>query len=338
MSFESAARKIVANSIKSAICIDDEFVEPYAEVRDKIRDSNTPKQLRESFRKSNCTLDIYTYKGITEIREESEFVFNNRDLLILDWELTDDPGDPVKFKDALDILKDAVDNPGLAFVLIYTKEPYLAGIEIQIRSFFNQKAKSKKERDEKYNRLLSTLDEEFFFKEDNADIAADSEEFLKDIKIKDVFKGFVMGAPSDDAVKKFKAGIREYFPDQQTGAKFLKLFEKSVKETYGCANLFEGCEQIEFYNKSTYIRTEPGLFPPTLYCHKLHGQENALWVNNTYIAIFKKEVSPDSVYECFSNHLCSKPGNIMTLISLEMKNNFRENSGKIGKGLRQKYG
>jgi len=327
MNFESAAKDIVANSIRSAICIDDEFVEPYEEAKGKVKDVNKPKQLMESFRKSNCSLDIYTYKSYPKLKKESDFIFKNRDLMILDWELSNN--DP-KFKYALNILKDAVENPGLAFVLIYTKEPYLAGIEIQIRSFFNQKAKSMEERDRIYNELISSLDNKFFFVEESDDVPEQAEIFFKDRKIKDAFEEFILGEPSDGAIKKFGTRLQKYFSDEETGERFLNLFEKSVKELHRCNNLFEGCEQIEFRNRNTYISSYSSL----PYCQKIHGHEHALWVNNTYITIFHKgEPNPDSVYERFSNYLCRRPGNIMTSIALEMKNNFRENSVKVGKNL-----
>jgi hypothetical protein len=329
MNFDTAAKEIVANSIRSAICIDDEFVEPYKMNRGKVKLADQPKQLVESFRKSNCSLDIYTYRSYLKLKKESDFIFKNRDLMILDWELSNSYP---KFKYALNILKDAVENPGLAFVLIYTKEKDLAGIEMQIRSFFNQKFVSADERDRIYDGLLSYLDDKFFFVEESDGVPDQAETFFKEKKIKDAFEEFILGEHTDDAIEKFKARILEYFPHQKIGAQFLNIFEESVKELYRCNDLFKGCEQVEFCSRSTYI--SPKACPPTLYCHKIHGKEQALWVNNTYITIFHKgEPTPDSVYERFSNYLCCRPGNIMTLIALEMKNNFRENSGRVGKNL-----
>jgi len=329
MNFDSAAKEIVANSIRSVICIDDEFVEPYEEARGNVKNVNTPKQLRELFRKSNCSLDVYTYKGYPKLETESEFVFKNRDLLILDWKLSDAP---IKFKDALDILKDAVENPSLAFVLIYTNEQDLDDIEMQIRSFFNRKAQSTEESNRIYNLLLSSLDNKFFLEmEDNDGIPDDAETFFKDSKIENMFKDFVLGESSDEAIKDFKSKIRQYFGNQKTGALFLKLFEETVKELYGSDNLFKGCEQVFFINKNTFLSSIS--FSTALYCHKILKQKNALWVNNTYIAIFNKIDTPDTVYKSFSSYLCCSPGSIMSLIALEMKNNFRENSGKVGKEL-----
>lgn len=329
MNFDSVAKTIVANSIRSAICIDDEFVEPYEGKRGRVKEINKPKELLKSFKKSNCSLDIYTYKSYRKLRKESDFAFKNRDLMILDWELSQGP---IKFEDALDVLKDAVENPGLAFVLIYTREPNLTGVEVQVRSFFNQKAGSREKRDSLYNDLLSRLDEAFFSSEENEDVLDDAETFFEDRRIKEVFRDFILSEPSEEAIKKFESGLREYFPHPKTGTKFLRLFEDVLKELYLCDNLFEGCEQMEFRNSNTYIPRKE--YHPLPYCHKIHGQPHALWINNTYITIFHKgDLEPENVYKKFSDQLCRRPGNILTLIALEMKNNFRENSGKVGKDL-----
>ena len=329
MNFDSVAKTIVANSIRSAICIDDEFVEPYEEKRGRVKDINKPKELLKSFKKGNCSLDIYTYESYGKLKEESEFVFTNRDLMILDWQLSQED---LKFEDALDVLKDAVETPSLSFVLIYTQEPNLAGIEMEIRSFFNQKIRDADERDKLYESLMDRLDEKFFFIEHNDDVPESAGTFFENRIIKEAFRDFVLSEPSDEAIKKFKTELRDFFSDQQTGGKFLKLFETSVKELYNCNNLFEGCEQMEFRNSSTFIPRKEYPSPP--YCNKIHGQPNALWVNNTYITIFHKgDLDPTNVYGKFSELLCSRPGNIQTLIALEMKNNFKENSGKVGKDL-----
>jgi len=329
MNFDTVAKTIAANSIRSAICIDDEFVEPYDEKRGRVKDINKPKELLKSFKKNNCSLDIYTYESYGKLKEESEFVFKNRDLMILDWQLSQKY---LKFEDALAVLKDAVENPGLSFVLIYTQEPNLSGIEMEIRSFFNQKIRDADERDKLYEALLDRLDENFFFIEDSDNVPEGAGTFFDNRIIKEAFRVFVLSEPSDEAIKKFKTELRGFFSDQQTGGRFLNLFETSVKELYKCNNLFEGCEQMEFRNSNTYIpRKEYHSLP---YCHKIHGKPHALWINNTYITIFHKgDLDPENVYKKFSDQLCSKPGNILTLIALEMKNNFRENSGKVGKDL-----
>jgi hypothetical protein len=329
MSFEAVAKEIVANSIRSAICIDDQFVEPYQEIDSKVNIKDTPKQLTEAFRKSNCTLDIHTYTSYPKLEKEKDFVFNNRDLLILDWELT---GDQLKFKDTLKILRDAAESPSLSFVLIYTQQPDLAGIELEIRSFFNSIFKNKKDREDKYEQLLSHLDKEFFSNEEYDVPFDEAESFFEDRRVEIALKEMVSDAHSDEAVKKFKSTIRGCFPDQKTGVEFLKIFEESVKELYLCSGLYEGFEQVEFHNRSTYLSEKE--YSSSLYCHKIDHQEHALWVNNTYIIILDKNgIKPDAVYEQFSKRLCSKPGNIMSLIALEMRNNFRENAGKVGKDL-----
>ncbi|MCP4147183.1 MAG: hypothetical protein GY757_05480 [bacterium] len=272
-----------------------------------------------------------TYKNLRDLKKESEFIFKNRDLLILDWELSKGG---IKFANALHILKEAVESPNLAFVIIYTHEADLDGIEMQIRSFFNQKAESNTVREQRYEQLLARLDDEFFFVEEDHGVPDKAEAFFGDRKIKEILKEFVLTGPSDKALKKFKADIRQCFSTPKIGKEFLDLFEQSLKELYMCNDLFKGCEQIQFLYNNTYIARKTYSSLPN--CEKICEQAHALWVNNTYITIFDKRrdsTSPDAVYTCFANQLCSKPGNILTLIALEMKNNFRENSGKVGKGL-----
>lgn len=326
MNFDSVAKEIVANSIRSAICIDDEFVEPYKEKRGNVKDTKKPKHLTESFRKGNCSLDIYTYTSYRKLKQEKRFVFKNRDLVVLDWELTNGP---LEFEDTLLILKDAIEDPSLEFVLIYTKKPDLANIELQIRSIFNNKARSTTEREKLYDYLLEILDDMFFVQE-QVDFLA--EEFFENNKIRLLIKELVARDSYNEAVKAFKSAIRESFPSPEIGGKFLNIFEDSLKKIFQCKSLYEGCEQIDFHFQNAYLPSNT--YPDRPYCKKVHGQQHALWINNTYITIFSKnELEPDSVYQRFSDQLCKRPGNIMTLIGLEMKNKFRENSGKIGKDL-----
>jgi hypothetical protein len=330
MTFDSVAREIVSNSIRSAICIDDDFVEPYKAKTKNARDVKKPKKLMESFRKSNCSLDIYRFQGYKQlIDKDADFVFKNRDLLILDWALTKDE---TKFNDTLSILKDAVENPGLVFVLIYTWEPDLAKIELNIRSFFNN-VDSDRSRSEKRDKELKSRLNQKFFDCENGDIDFDdAETFFEKKKVKEIISDLAMGESSTDAIKKFKDKISKLFGDNNIGSQFLESFEEILEEVYNSKNLFDGCEQIEFKNRGSHIRDIPYPSPP--YCYKIHGRKHALWAKNTYITIFQKgEPDPEFVYEQFSDQLCKRPGNIMTLIALEMKNNFRENSAKIGKDL-----
>lgn len=330
MTFDSVARQIVSNSIKSAICIDDQFVEPYKDKTEKVYDVEKPGKLMESFRQSNCSLDIYTFQGYQQlIDKDADFVFKNRDLLILDWALTKDL---TKFKDTLSILKDAVENPGLVFVLIYTWEPDLAKIELHIRSFFNNVDSDRAESEKRYKELKSRLNQEFFECENGGIKFDDADTFFEQKKVQAIISDLAMGESSTEAINEFKGKISKLFGDNNIGSQFLKSFEKILGEVYKSENLFDGCEQIEFKIRGSHIRDIPYPSPP--YCHKIQGKKHALWIKNTYITIFQKgEPDPEYVYEQFSDLLCKRPGNIMTLIALEMKNNFRENSAKIGKDL-----
>ena len=156
MSFESVAKEIVRDSIRSAICVDNAFVEPYT---DPIEgdDEETPKKLYHSFRKEDCNLDIYRYEDILKWKLDKEYILKNHDLLILDWELTGDP----PFKDALEILWEVINLPSLHFVVIYTQEQDTFDIELNIRSFFGVPYEDMSERRLKYEEFCDKLEDEF---------------------------------------------------------------------------------------------------------------------------------------------------------------------------------
>lgn len=98
---------IIQNAISSAVCIDDKYVTPYqAPIEgDKFDDS---KQLYESFRREgNCDLDIYKYESLEQFEKSKNYLFENKDLLVLDWELNES-NPACKYKDTLPILRQAI--------------------------------------------------------------------------------------------------------------------------------------------------------------------------------------------------------------------------------------
>ena len=132
----SPISQVIKDSISSAICIDDKYVAPYQEyaVNDKPADS---KILYETFRKEgNCDLDIYKYESLDKFEEDKKYLFNNKDLLILDWELKDNG---VKYDETLPILEKAIDTDYIQFIVIYTNNNTPENIALRIFSFFKYK-------------------------------------------------------------------------------------------------------------------------------------------------------------------------------------------------------
>lgn len=93
-------KDLIADSIKSAVCIDDQYAEPYQKAPKNDKDAAT---LYHSFRQQGkCDLDIYNYNNLEEFIKAREYLFCNKELLILDWELS--PSAQNVYEDSLKIL------------------------------------------------------------------------------------------------------------------------------------------------------------------------------------------------------------------------------------------
>jgi len=127
-------QKLIAETINSAICIDNEYVEAYADT-DNAANRETSRKLYESFRENgSCHLDIYTFKDFATYQRDKDKILHNRDLVILDWEL--DNGKQCKYEDALAILDDVCQNDQIHFVDIYTQSENHPEIAQTIYSYF----------------------------------------------------------------------------------------------------------------------------------------------------------------------------------------------------------
>ena len=127
-------QKLIAETINSAICIDNEYVEAYADT-DNAANRETSRKLYEAFRENgSCHLDIYTFKDFATYQRDKDKILHNRDLVILDWELDDKK--TCKYEDALAILDDVCQNPQIHFVDIYTQNPNREEIAQTIYSYF----------------------------------------------------------------------------------------------------------------------------------------------------------------------------------------------------------
>lgn len=126
-------QKLIRETINSAVCIDNEYVAAYS---GNAGDANyaDSKQLYESFRDSGkCHLDIYTFTNMADYQRDKEKLLRNRDLVILDWELSNAAP---KYEAALAVLDDVCQNDQIHFVDIYTQAENLSGIAHTIYSYF----------------------------------------------------------------------------------------------------------------------------------------------------------------------------------------------------------
>lgn len=319
--FESVAKEIVSNSIRSAICIDNAFVEPYT-IPLEGDDEEIPKRMYHSFRKEDCNLDIYKYEDISKWKLDKEYILKSHDLLILDWELTSDP----PFKDALEILCEVINLPSLRFVVIYTQEPDTFKIELNIRSFFGAPYKDMSDRGSKYDEFCDKLEDE-----------CDVNLLFQSLSSK--CKEYILGNNQeikDDLLK----NIKNYCENEELDYNiFMGLMVRFGKSILGISNIENLFEFIGYHLNNALVNTNDSSFPIL----KIENDKQSFLINNTTVTIFKKPkasnsngemvISPEEVYSHFSETIYKRPSNFLALLALEMKNLYRENSSNIGSEL-----
>lgn len=161
-------KDLIADSIKSAVCIDDQYAEPYQKAPKNDKDAAT---LYRSFRQQGkCDLDIYNYNNLEEFIKAREYLFCNKELLILDWELS--PSAQNVYEDSLKILEDAIANSYIQFITIYTQAPSFNEIVYRIFSYFYfNSMENNSLRKEKYKNLTEEIEDAL--SEINSDLSSD---------------------------------------------------------------------------------------------------------------------------------------------------------------------
>ncbi len=135
MTFQRTAQKIIDDSIRSALYVDNKIAIPF---KDSIRNPSYKlcSEVFKSFDKNNTNIKFYQYRGEKKWNKEGANLLKSRDLLILDWKLQDEHP---QFLNSLQILKQAVKIESIFCVVIYTDsvEKELADINHNICCFFS---------------------------------------------------------------------------------------------------------------------------------------------------------------------------------------------------------
>ena len=116
MTYQEVAVNIIKDSIKSAVFIDENAKEPYS--TDNPSEEVRTIELYKQFRKDGISLSVFKYNN--DYRKQVDYLFVNRDLVLLDWKLEGDEKDGEK---SLEILSEIVNNHNnIHFCVIYTNE------------------------------------------------------------------------------------------------------------------------------------------------------------------------------------------------------------------------
>lgn len=160
---EKVIKDIISKAIHSAICIDDQYLAPYMSP-DGGKLVDEPAALYNSLRdEAACLLDVYSYTDYDTFNEKKDTLLKGKDLVIIDWELTQT--EP-KYADALKIIDKLVSDEQHSLIVVYTSSPDYVNIAAKIHGFFHKVKKDSYDYNQIEKSLLDSAAENEFVAED----------------------------------------------------------------------------------------------------------------------------------------------------------------------------
>ncbi len=305
---DASTVSIIQNSILSSVYIDDKIVEPFSErTTENEKYFTVSKGLFDSFRTAKKTIDFYQYNTKKDWKSDLDYLFKNRDLIILDWQLNETDG--LKQPETLKILKKAVQTDSLHFVSIYTEAKELDEILYSIKAFFNPTFTQ--EKIDECNAIIAKIDEE----------GIDATALFA--KQKDLFFRIALETAElkKQTLETLKTAIQGDLGDNY------KLFASAIRKID--SNITNACEVFGYViNKETFIENIG--FDTDINIAFI--ADRFIVINHTIIQITnKQDPKPEDLFSFFTNAVQKICGNLLTLISLEVRSLLRESSGFIGK-------
>ena len=290
--YKETAKAIIKNAIKSAIFIDENALEPYVQ-DDQLAEGKRSVDLYTNFREMGISLDVWKYDK-EQYGARQEYIFNGRDLLLLDWKLE---GEGNGGQRALEVLSDLVnEHKQVHFCVVYTAEEP-KDVILDLLSYFSSVTKEESERiksdlaeyEDEIRSVESELKELSFYRFDK--------EKQKELKIK-------IRSKLNDKVN----AIHEYFKQEDPSI--------LVTDALVMAGLA--------FNKN--IKSNTLQFSPISIDEPL----NTLYISNTFISVMsKKAVAPETLFETFGEAIANCKYGVMPLINVEYQNIQRETGGVL---------
>lgn len=313
MEFNELQCEIIRKSINSAVCIDDDMLAPYELVDDATKASyQMPRSLYDSFRKeAKCDLDIYHYIDYKQFTIIHSYLFNHKDLLILDWELNQES--ELKYEDSIKIIEDAFDFPSLRFVVIYTNNEDVK--EIMHRLLLEFSGYKKPEQQNRFIQFKSILGS---FLDDN-DKYSTIEDFFYDFRTY-ISEYTLSRQTKDDYKRLIKYAESMLDCSVPLGAINKQLIESDFGNLKDCLHWldFMLSDSHDLANKHT--------------CEII--DDSTILIEGTLVYIVNKGVvNPNQLYNRVVEKICDVPNFRSLLLSLLVKNALANRVPTIGRGL-----
>lgn len=292
--YEETAQKIIKEAIKSAVFIDENAKEPF--MTGDFEESVRSEELYKDFKEKSISLDIYKYNDAT-YPDQKEYLFNNRDLVLLDWKLDGDTGEDK----SLSILSEVVRlQPHIHFCVIYTSERKDVVLN-NILSYFSCLTK------EQYEEIFEEFDDE---KETIQEILPDLMSLSQNRFNKERRTEIIKRITSHDG-ELFKIRLdNDLLSKDVDGVKSLL-----------CCRLIRLGIAFSSYEKAGSTQPCPSDINP---------EYNTLCINNTLISVFnKQEVEANQIFDAFSQQITDYEKGVMHLLGLEMRNVQRRSASFI---------
>lgn len=296
MNFEQKAQEIIRTSIKSAIFIDEKartFFQDSSDLKGE-NEELISVQLFNKFKEAGISLAIHQYK----INDENDdilknYLFQDRDLVLLDWNLAGDSGQEYSLK----LLSDIIERPHIHFCTIYTSE---SGADI----------------DSVFKNILSYFSNEI---EENYNIFRESLELEEGImEIKDALIDININRDSDDLGNKigklFKSKTKEI---------------KKIKEITGRTDNLEAIIIASIALDNT-LKCDKALKSPMITSFE---NKTIVIQNTIINILNKNENEPTVLIENISKDIVSSKSSFTQLLGLEMQSIFSESSAFIDENL-----
>jgi hypothetical protein len=122
MTYQDTASQIIKDSIKSAIFIDENAWESFSPEPIGIEfqsDNQRSAELYRKFKEEGISLSTYKFTTVKDVEINKNYLFDRRDLVLLDWKLADTSGEEFSLK----ILSKIIELEYIHFCVIYTSSP-----------------------------------------------------------------------------------------------------------------------------------------------------------------------------------------------------------------------
>ncbi len=308
--YNATAKEIIKSSIRSAIFIDDNLGVPFKS-NQSLTNVQISRALYNSFIKNSVSIDFYKYSPRKDWKKSKDFLFKDRDLVVLDWQLENNEYE----ENTLEILKNAVGTPSLHFICIYTSkranefDDIAYGIKAYFSEYNNDFIKLPT------NQIIQFLDNEL------------PEGITQEIK------------------NKLQSHIKEFslFNSLNLSSKYEKLKHDLIALLGNdCYDLLQGelCKQFKLKTYAAFEAFGFGINEEFLSDSQLpitmnfYMDKRFIVINNTIILMTNKsDPRPASLYSYFTEAVLKYSGNFLSLLSLDLKNMLRDSSGFISQEL-----